>query len=155
MIGVERRLGRCSGSMATIRKLKRGPSVHPEGAVIRRIGGPGIVRVQTDVVRVGSGNAIPNGARRSSDFRLARRGCAGQPPCLHLRPQRLFGRQIFLWQFVASKVWPFGMDPEDCPSFPEGYGWRIIEDVSYHEFADKYIVPTGDSKCQLRRGCTT
>lgn len=37
----------------------------------------------------------------------------------------------------------FGMEPEDCQSFLKGYGWRIIEDVGYHEMADKYIVPTG------------
>ena len=54
-----------------------------------------------------------------------------------------YGWESGYWRFVANKIWLFGMEPEDCPNFLKGYGWRIIEDVGYNELADRYIVPTG------------
>jgi methyltransferase (TIGR00027 family) len=66
----------------------------------------------------------------------------------YVRKDFLDGKTSYGWEsgyrrFVASKIWRFGMEPEDCPNFLNGYGWRIIEDVGYDELADRYIVPTG------------
>ena len=66
----------------------------------------------------------------------------------YVRKDFLDGKTFYGWetgyrQFVTSKVWLFGMEPEDCPSFLKDYGWRIIEEVGYDELAAKYIVPTG------------
>jgi O-methyltransferase involved in polyketide biosynthesis len=46
-------------------------------------------------------------------------------------------------RFVATGVWLFGLEPEDCPTFLQGYGWRIIEEVGYEELAVRYLGPTG------------
>jgi methyltransferase (TIGR00027 family) len=66
----------------------------------------------------------------------------------YVRKDFLHGKTFYGWergykQFVESKMWLFGMEPGDCPSFLKGYGWRIIEDVGYDELAGRYIVPTG------------
>ncbi len=66
----------------------------------------------------------------------------------YVRKSFLDGKSFYDWdsgyrRFVESKVWLFGMEPEDCPSFLRDYGWRIIEDVGYGELATKYIAPTG------------
>jgi len=64
----------------------------------------------------------------------------------YVRKAFLDGRNSYGWEsgyrrFVATKVWLFGMEPEDCPGFLTGYGWRIIEDVGYDELANRYVVP--------------
>lgn len=66
----------------------------------------------------------------------------------YVRKDFLQGKTLYGWEsgyqrFVASKIWLFGMNPDDCPGFLKGYGWRIIEDVGYDKLAEKYIVPTG------------
>ena len=66
----------------------------------------------------------------------------------YVRKCFLSGRALYGWEsgykrFVASKVWLFGMEPEDCPAFLQGYGWRVIEDVGYDELATRYIGTTG------------
>jgi methyltransferase (TIGR00027 family) len=66
----------------------------------------------------------------------------------YVRKAFLDGRNSYGWEngyrrFVATKVWLFGMEPEDCPGFLKCYGWRIIEDVGYDELANRYLVPTG------------
>ena len=66
----------------------------------------------------------------------------------YVRKSFLDGKTFYGWEsghrrFVESKVWLFGMEPEDCQSFLRGYGWRIIEDVGYDELSTKYIAPTG------------
>jgi len=48
-------------------------------------------------------------------------------------------------RFVATKIWTFGMEPEDCPAFLQDYDWQLIEDVGYDELANRYIGPTGRS----------
>jgi len=56
----------------------------------------GVARIpcgHTNILCVGSSYAIPDRARRAGDLRLARHGCTGQPPCLHLCPQELSDRQ--------------------------------------------------------------
>jgi len=79
---------------------------------------------------------------------LAKAASGSRLAFTYVRKDFLDGKAFYGWesgyrQFVASKVWLFGMEPEDCPSFLQGYGWRIIEDVGYDELADKYIVSAG------------
>ena len=45
----------------------------------------------------------------------------------YVRKDFLDGKALYGWesgyrQFVASEIWLFGMEPEDCPSFLRGYG---------------------------------
>jgi methyltransferase (TIGR00027 family) len=66
----------------------------------------------------------------------------------YVRKDFLDGKNLYGWEsgyrrFVRTKLWLFGMAPEDCPGFLKGYGLRIIEDVGYDELADRYIRPTG------------
>ena len=65
----------------------------------------------------------------------------------YVRKAFLDGSNSYGWEngyrrFVATKVWQFGMEPEDCPGFLRRYGWRIIEDVGYEELAKRYLPPT-------------
>ena len=87
------------------------------------------------------------GVRATFDW-LAKAALGSRLAFTYVRKDFLDGKTFYGWesgyrQFVTSKVWLFGMEPEDCPSFLKGYGWRIIEDVGYDELATKYIVPTG------------
>ncbi len=87
------------------------------------------------------------GVRATFDW-LAKAAPGSRLAFTYVRKDFLDGKALYGWesgyrQFVASKVWLFGMEPEDCPSFLKGYGWRIIEHVGYDELADKYIAPTG------------
>ena len=54
-----------------------------------------------------------------------------------------FGNKRFYNDFVAKRIFIFGMEPDEWPRFLSEYGWKIIEDVAYDEMADKYIRPTG------------
>jgi methyltransferase (TIGR00027 family) len=78
-------------------------------------------------------------AKAAPDSRLAftyvRRG--------FLEGKTLYGWESGYRRFVASGIWLFGMEPEDCPNFLKPYGWRIVEDVGYDELANRYIGPTG------------
>ncbi len=87
------------------------------------------------------------GVRATFDW-LAKAAPGSRLAFTYVRKDFLDGKTSYGWdsgyrRFVASKIWRFGMEPEDCPNFLKGYGWRIIEDVGYDELADKYIVPTG------------
>jgi methyltransferase (TIGR00027 family) len=57
--------------------------------------------------------------------------------------QMLYGWQSGYKQFVATKLWRFGMAPECSPDFLRQYGWRVVEDVGYDELATRYLEPTG------------
>lgn len=46
-------------------------------------------------------------------------------------------------QFVASRLWKFGMLSATFAEFLAHFGWRVIEDVGYEELAKRYIEPTG------------
>jgi methyltransferase (TIGR00027 family) len=66
----------------------------------------------------------------------------------YVRKRFLTAKDLYGWEsgykrFVATKVWLFGMEPEECPPFLQGYGWRVIEDIGYDELAARYIGPTG------------
>jgi O-methyltransferase involved in polyketide biosynthesis len=56
----------------------------------------------------------------------------------------LYG-QDFLYKKMVLKdrIWSFGFDPGDVPSFLEYYGWRVLEHIGYEELAEVYIKPTG------------
>lgn len=87
------------------------------------------------------------GVRATFDW-LAEAAPGSRLAFTYVRKDFLDGKTFYGWesgykQFVASKVWLFAMEPEDCPSFLKSYGWRIIEDVGYDELADRYIRPTG------------
>jgi len=87
------------------------------------------------------------GVRATFDW-LAKAAPGSRLAFTYVRKSFLDGKTFYGWEsgyrrFFASKIWLFGMEPEDCQSFLNGYGWRIIEDVGYHELADKYITPTG------------
>jgi len=87
------------------------------------------------------------GVRATFDW-LARAASGSRLAFTYIRRGFLDGKTLYGWEsgyrrFVASEVWRSGMEPEDCPSFLQGYGWRIIEDVGYDELANRYLVPTG------------
>jgi methyltransferase (TIGR00027 family) len=87
-------------------------------------------------------------AVRATFDRLAKAAPGSRLSFTYVRKDFLDGKTSYGWEsgyrrFVASKIWRFGMEPEDCQNFLNGYGWRIIEDVGYDELADRYIVPTG------------
>jgi methyltransferase (TIGR00027 family) len=66
----------------------------------------------------------------------------------YVRKSFLTGNVLYGWEsgykrFVATKVWLFGMEPEECAPLLQGYGWRVLEDVGYEELSAIYIQPTG------------
>jgi len=87
------------------------------------------------------------GVRATLDW-LAKAAPGSRLAFTYVRKDFLDGKTFYGWEsgykrFVASKVWLFGLEPEDCPGFLKGYGWRIIEDVGYDGLAHRYIGPTG------------
>jgi methyltransferase (TIGR00027 family) len=87
------------------------------------------------------------GVRATFDW-LAKAAPGSRLILTYVRKNFLDGKALYGWEsgyrrFVASKVWLFGMEPEDCLSLLREYGWQVIEDVGYDELADKYIGPTG------------
>ena len=68
----------------------------------------------------------------------------------YVRKNFLTGKALYGWEsgykrFVETKIWLFGMEPEDCPGFLNDYGWRLIEDLGYDELASRYLEPTDRS----------
>lgn len=56
----------------------------------------------------------------------------------------MYGQQALYDRWVVrEKAWLYGMDPAEVPGFLAGYGWRVLEDVSYEELAERYVKPTG------------
>jgi methyltransferase (TIGR00027 family) len=60
-----------------------------------------------------------------------------------LTARTLYGWEAGYKRFVATGIWMFGMEPEDCPAFLQTYGWRVIEDVGYDELVSQYVDPVG------------
>jgi methyltransferase (TIGR00027 family) len=58
---------------------------------------------------------------------------------------KVFYGQEYLYKrmVLKDKAWFFGMDPEDMADFLGGYGWRVLEHLSYEELAERYVKPTG------------
>lgn len=44
---------------------------------------------------------------------------------------------------IQKKAWIYGMDKREVADFLSGYGWRLINNVSYEELAKRYVEPTG------------
>ncbi len=43
---------------------------------------------------------------------------------------------------VKQKMWVWGKNPDEWPALLEKHGWRLIEDVTATQLAEKYIAPT-------------
>jgi len=87
------------------------------------------------------------GVRATFDW-LAKAAPGSRLAFTYVRKNFLTGKALYGWEsgykrFVATKVWLFGMEPDDCLTFLRGYGWSVIEDVGYDELAERYIGPTG------------
>ncbi len=87
------------------------------------------------------------GIQATFDF-LSKATSESQLIFTYIRKDFLDGRNIFdnrrfYNDFVAKKIFIYGFEPEEMPSFLKKYGWQLIEDLSYGELAEKYIKPTG------------
>ena len=81
---------------------------------------------------------------------LAKASAGSRLVFTYVRKGFLTGETLYGWmsgykRFVATKVWLFGMEPEDCAALLKGYGWRVIEDLGYDELWGRYIGPKGRS----------
>jgi methyltransferase (TIGR00027 family) len=66
----------------------------------------------------------------------------------YVRKDFIEGRAMYGWerayrQYVTSQIWTLGLEPEGLAHFLGDYGWRLLEDVGYHELAERYVTPTG------------
>jgi methyltransferase (TIGR00027 family) len=89
------------------------------------------------------------GVRATFDW-LAKAAPGSRLALTYVRKGFLTGETLYGWEsgykrFVATKVWLFGMEPQDCAAFIEEYGWRVIEDLGYDELRVRYIGLTGRS----------
>jgi len=56
----------------------------------------------------------------------------------------LYGGEVMYKKMILKdKIWLFGIDPEGVDGFLGGYGWRVLEHLSYEELAEVYVKPTG------------
>lgn len=57
--------------------------------------------------------------------------------------ENFYGEEAMYQRMVINqKVWHFGWNPKQIPDFLAEYGWQLIEDVSYHELAERYVTPS-------------
>jgi methyltransferase (TIGR00027 family) len=87
------------------------------------------------------------GVRATFDW-LAKAAAGSLLAFTYVRKGFLTGEALYNWEsgykrFVATKIWLFGMEPEDCLTLVQAYGWRVIEDLGYDELASRYIGPSG------------
>ena len=87
------------------------------------------------------------GIRSTFDF-LAQAAPGSRLAFTYVRRNFLEGRALYGWEkgyreFVLTKLWIFGMEPETWPDFLKEYGWRVIADVGYDQMAAQYVKPTG------------
>ena len=85
--------------------------------------------------------------RATFDF-LATAAAGSRLAFTYVRKDFLEGKELCGWpagykQFVAAGLWQFGLMPQTCAEFIAPYGWRMVEDVSYDQLAEKYVRPTG------------
>ena len=64
---------------------------------------------------------------RATFSRLAKAAPGSRLTFTYVRRSFLTGQTLFGWEagykrFVASKIWLFGLEPQDCPAFLQGYG---------------------------------
>jgi methyltransferase (TIGR00027 family) len=79
---------------------------------------------------------------------LAKAAAGSRLTFTYVRKDFLTGKALYGWEagykrFVATGIWKFGMEPEDCPAFLHGYGWRVAEDVGYDELASRFMDASG------------
>jgi methyltransferase (TIGR00027 family) len=89
------------------------------------------------------------GVRATFDW-LAQAAPGSRLAFTYVRKSFLTGETLYGWEsgykrFIATKVWLFGMEPQDCAAFIEEYGWRVIEDLGYDELRVRYIGLNGRS----------
>jgi methyltransferase (TIGR00027 family) len=89
------------------------------------------------------------GVRATFDW-LAKAAPGSRLVFTYVRRSFLTGETLYGWEsgykrFVATKVWLFGMEPQDCGAFLREYGWRVVEDLGYDELGGRYIRLTGRS----------
>jgi methyltransferase (TIGR00027 family) len=53
------------------------------------------------------------------------------------------GESMYKRMVLKDKIWLFGIDLEGVDVFLSGYGWRVLEHISYEELAEVYVKPTG------------
>ena len=53
------------------------------------------------------------------------------------------GESMYKRMVLKDKIWLFGIDPEGVDVLLSGYGWRVLEHLSYKELAEVYVKPTG------------
>ena len=57
---------------------------------------------------------------------------------------RELGRQKLLYKrAVKTKLWLFGLEPNEVPEFLAQYGWHVLEHLDSAEVAARYIPGTG------------
>lgn len=87
-----------------------------------------------------------SGVRSTFDF-LSGAAAGSRLVFSYVRKDFLEGKALYGWEsgytrFVKSKIWRFGIGPENCAAFLAEYGWRVVEDLGYDQLAGRYIVPT-------------
>ncbi len=88
------------------------------------------------------------GVRATFDF-LEESESGSQMIFTYVRKDFLNGEEMYGWEkgyqkyVVKDKLWHFGMNPGEWPDFLRSYGWKVVEDCSYHELAERYVKPTG------------
>ena len=88
------------------------------------------------------------GIGKTFDF-LSKASSGSQLVFTYIRRDFLEGKVLYGWEkgyhkyVLKDRVWLFGMDPGEWPSFLKQYGWEVLEDVSYEELSSEYIHPTG------------
>lgn len=87
------------------------------------------------------------GVRATFDF-LAQAASGSLLSFTYIRKDFLEGRVMYdqaslYKQYVAPKIWRFGLAPEEVADFLGAYEWRIIEHLGYDELAARYVKPTG------------
>jgi methyltransferase (TIGR00027 family) len=55
----------------------------------------------------------------------------------------LYNQEKLYKTMVMKNVWTFGFKPENLSEFLNDYGWRLVEDLSYEQLAERYVKPTG------------
>lgn len=58
--------------------------------------------------------------------------------------KNIHGLDYFYEQMIVRmNAWHFGFDPAEVADFLREYAWRLVEDLSYEELADRYANQTG------------
>lgn len=55
-----------------------------------------------------------------------------------------YGSEALYQQYKVKRgLWRFGLDPDQVPDFLAEYGWRVVEQPTSRQFADRYVTPAG------------